>query len=195
MVEGLKKMVNVPDLMLFVNEHVYDPFKFEKIKNKAILDTKPVNGLWLSSYNKDVGSYWMEWCKQEEWHQDGQVGSLLKIKDKSRIFIIDNLDDLKTLNLFYGIKSNYGNNSYYLNFETISRDYDGIYLTKNGERETDVYSTYMLKELETGFYKFKPRINLCGWECECLLVFNPEILEFVKTIKIKKKWTIKKEWT
>lgn len=164
---------------------MYDPGKFEKVRNKNLPGVKPHGGLWLSPYKEKIGSPWLQFSYDGYPVFGLERCSLLKIMDKSRIFVIDKLDDLRTLILIHGMKDKLFQ-KYYLNFESISRYFDGIFLTRKGRCKTHVILD--MERNKGSLYQFRPYVDLYGWDCESILILNPDIVEFVKEIELKKEW-------
>ncbi len=73
----------------------------------------------------------------------------LKLKNDIKIFIIDSFEDLKNVPLV--------DNSV-IDFEKLSEKYDAVWLTEKGEAST----------------KFTSGINLHTWDCESVLILNPD---------------------
>ena len=119
---------------------------FVPIKNRQ--HTKPKGGLWASPVGCSYG--WKEWCEAESF------GDLIKNFDviyEGRTLVIDSLRDLAG---FLWQKDQYGSGC--PDYEEMMRlGIDGIYLTERGEQET--------RFSHPGLY---------GYDCECVLVMNPE---------------------
>ena len=110
---------------------------------------KPQGGLWSSPINSNYG--WVDWCKDENF---GECETSFEFEIDANVLIINSLDDLKQLPM---IKYKYGN---YLDFEEIiQQGYDAIFLTERGQQNTRMSTP-----------------NLYGWDCECVLVLNPNCI-------------------
>lgn len=119
---------------------------------------KPRGGLWTSPVGSDYG--WEKWCRSEGFRIESlNECFFLKFKSNSKIAIIDSLDDLLKLPRFNRGEGFYGR--VYLDFEIISNKFDAIWLTVKGQSET----------------RFSSPMNLYGWDCESILVFNPESIQ------------------
>ena len=118
---------------------------------------KPRGGLWTSPVDSEYG--WKEWCTDEEFRDCNVENSFtLELKDSCKILKIDSKEDL--INIIYTYKGNYFN-KIYLDFETISKYYDAIWLTVKGESETRHCGMF-----DDGI----PCIY--GWDCESVLLLN-----------------------
>ena len=128
--------------------------EWEKIKNGW---RKPLGGLWASPLHSKWG--WYQWCKAEEWEMRPlSLKFKFKLKDESNVYVIDSLLDLVKCQMTKESVSD----GFSIDFEKVAQEYDAIFLTENGERETR-YS--------------KP--TLYGWDCESLLVLNKKAIEII----------------
>lgn len=155
----------------------FDKNKFTPVSNYNHHVNKPQGGLWGSPVTDDydnIISTWHEWCVGNHFTQ-GLSNYYIEynIKNDSKLYIIDNQDDFINLIESYDkVKSDLPINMFiYPNFEEISKDYDGIYLTQKGQ-----FDTHM--PFENISY------NLYGWDCECLLLFTPDIITNIKEKEI-----------
>lgn len=132
----------------------YGSERFEKKLFRKIINndwTKPIGGLWTSPTGSTYG--WKEWCLQEDFRIDSLSSHFkLKFTKEARVLLIDSFPDLEKLPKR---KVNY------LDFEKISNKFDAIWLTEKGQWET----------------RFTRPFNLYGWDCESILVLNPESVE------------------
>lgn len=134
-----------------LNEKIISP-----VKNQRFGMNKPYGGLWTSTYNPEYGSDWIRWCIGNDFstHFDGFI---LYPKQDTRILTIDSLEDLKNIFSEYGLKNELlFPFSECLDFEAISKDYDGVNLTENGQWET----------------RFSFPHTLYGWDCESTVWTN-----------------------
>jgi len=120
--------------------------------------TKPLGGLWASPITEDGKSAWWHWCKEEEYqvkrlkqHFDFRLRNGSKIKT---LITKEDLDDCpKTDTPQYSINDK----AVYLDFEElVKQEFDAIYH-------------------ESGCLYWE----LYGWDCDCLLVLNPDVIEVV----------------
>lgn len=141
----------------------YGHDKFDKNLFIPIINVdfvKPVGGLWASPINSRCS--WKDWCVSKDFHLPSLNRSFrFKLKNGSRIFVIGDKKSLYFLPIY---KDSYVLGSIYnlsLDFELISKSYDALWLTDKGKKATDNPMEYL---------------NLCGWDCESLLVLNPNII-------------------
>lgn len=130
---------------------------------------KPSGGLWSAPYrNMDVyKSDWMEFCIESDFNKENlKYGVIFELKENTKIYTIDKLEDLEILYNKYKAKDiNNAFNNKRLDFEKISKEYDALYLTVKGQIET-----------RFGMDWFSS-LNLYGWDCETMLVFNFDCIE------------------
>ena len=146
----------------------------EELFNTDLTDNginKPKGGLWSSPYNKDTISGWYQFCKEENFVKaDNTVGVIFTLKEEARVYTIDSKEDLDNLVNKYPndvlaiLKEIAG-----LNFIAVSKDYDAIHLTEEGQWKTR--NTY-------------PN-TLYGWDCETLLVLNFNAIDLDSMEKYK----------
>lgn len=123
---------------------------------------KANGGLWTSTY-KNGKSDWINWCESNNfWTTDNQTKWLLSVNKNARVLKIDTRDDLFSAYKKYGISLLGGDFELagykigitdlgILDYEKIARDYDGVWLTQEGQWAT----------------RFSSPISLYGWDCEC----------------------------
>ena len=118
--------------------------------------TKPSGGLWAS--RKDGKCTWKDWCTAEEFHLD-QFDSWFEftLKDDARILELSNVAKLDDLPKWRKREYEWVATTYYLDFEEISKHYDAIEIT-------DISKLYWA---------------LYGWDCNCILILNPDIIELI----------------
>jgi len=146
--------------------------KFNKVKNEntivgdMVMATrpKPIGGLWTSTYDaKNNSSDWITWCKHQNHRSCKKSHPTLKKwllePTTYKVLTINSHTDLDALVQNYsGIpegKRRLGV-SLLLDFEAMSKDFDAIHLTKEGEHKT----------------RFSFPNSLYGWDCECVLWLN-----------------------
>lgn len=160
LVKDLEKIYGIKNEFITYGSNKFDKNKFDSIKN--IDSVKPHGGLWSSPVNSEWG--WKDWSESVGY----RVKSLslwfkFKLNSNSNIFIIDELSDLIDLMKKYKRIDQCLYLGDFLNFEELSKNADEILLTDNGERKTRFSN---------------PRLYL--WDCESLLVFNPDVIEVVE---------------
>jgi len=120
--------------------------KFTPIENIPFF-VKPKGGLWASPVNAAWG--WREWCKIEEF---GDLYNNFTFVFDGNVFVIDSISSAASMPWIDHDKS--------IDFEKmLELGYDAIYLTEKGQKETR-FSTP----------------SLYGWDCECVLIMNPECI-------------------
>ena len=138
--------------LIHYGSSVYKEELFEDIKNENWV--KPRGGLWSSPVDSKWG--WKDWCEAEQFRECDEENSFRFKLSSAKIATIDNLKDL--------IYLPFQENGRYLDYETIALNYDAIYLTENGEKET---------RYTTGW------VNLYGWDCETVLVLNKRCINII----------------
>lgn len=129
----------------------FDKSKFEKISNCFI---KPRGGLWASRDNSLFG--WKQWNDESKFRkctrENSFTFSLTPGANVVELFTIEDLQKLPKL------QKDYPTGDYYLiDFEKCIRQ--GI-------------DAIELRDIWKGLY-----FPLYGWDCECILILNPEIVE------------------
>ena len=132
-----------------------EPFnisKFKPVVNRPFW-VKPDGGLWASPINSD--NNWYTWCRNNMYKPEKLIYSIeFDLSPDAKVLKIHNNDDLtKFLDIYNkSIKKYYT----YPDFEQMVKDgYDAIEVLIN----TDVI-----------YFK------LYGWDCDTLLVFNPDVI-------------------
>jgi hypothetical protein len=114
---------------------------------------KPTGGLWTSPHDSVYG--WKEWCQAERMDWLGHRW-LLDVKPDVKLLVIDSMDDLDAAWERYPHEGpSYIGRT--LDFEAIAKEYDGVWLTADGQwktRHPPLGSGWLL-----GFY---------GWDCETI---------------------------
>ena len=140
--------------------------RFMDIKN---IHNKPIGGLWASEYKEDSELYsdWIEWCCSQMTSMINKDSVVFSLKDDANILIIDSLDDyLKIRDKYTFTKTFMDETDYHLDFEILSKEYDGVFLTNNGVREC------CGAEL-----MFTVGRCLFGWDVSSLLLFNLDCID------------------
>lgn len=144
----LERLVSVRTMQL-VTYGCGDSFRkdmFVPVKNRQ--HVKPEGGLWASPVGCAYG--WKEWCEAESW---GDLTTMFTTLYEGRTIVIDSLRDLAD---FVWTENKYG--CTYPDYEEMLRfGVDAIYLTERGQEQT--------RFSHPGLY---------GYDCECVLVMNPE---------------------
>lgn len=168
----LKKYLYKKDVMKNLKNTIFISYgtnKYEKDKFVPIylnspfaqINNKPHGGLWGSPVDSTNG--WGDWAYKNEFHLH-TLGEhfLFRIKNWKKIYIIDDIEDLKAISTkknFMGFKS--------IDINRLISKYDGIYATSK--------AVTTLKNIEKTGYQ-----GLDTWDVESICVFNPSQIEEVK---------------
>jgi hypothetical protein len=137
-------------LLIHYGSDKYIPEKVLPVKNDSWVKPKRGGGLWTSPIDSKWG--WKDWNNDSDFRDcDVKKSFTVCLKSDAKIFVIDSLDDLKKSPLIDGCFARV------LDFELIAQNYDAIWLTEKGQNETHL--SYP--------------IDLYGWDCETVLVLNP----------------------
>lgn len=130
----------------------FDPQKFQEIKNVPMFP-KPNGGLWASPIDAKHG--WKNWCEAENFRECSQDNSFsFTLRNDARVYHIRSVTDVKAMPQVNTEISVY----YVPNFEKMLADgWDAIELH--------------LSECGALYWA------LYGWDCDCILVLNPDIVE------------------
>ena len=131
----------------------FDINKFNKVLNRPE-STKPFGGFWGS--RKNVAFGWKEWCYETGFKKKDLTHTMLFSLSKSaKILVIDNI---KILDKLPQNEENHIVNGLYvtLDFEELSKQYDAI--------EVLIHEDERLYE------------ELYGWDCDSILVMNPDVI-------------------
>lgn len=136
----------------------FDKTMFKKIRNDtSILSTKPENGcgFWASDVNAECG--WKEWCESEEFRDCNKENSFkFTLADDVKVLYIDSVSDLQSLPK---VKDKFDLNFsswYLLDFEKLAETYDAV--------EVSISSDFDLC------------YQLYGWDCDSIVVMNPDVI-------------------
>lgn len=148
--------------MKFVHYGKYDKIskeKFNPVENRDWI--KPIGCLWASPIDCDYG--WVNFYDDELRDDDSNNERMnyrieFTLKEETKIYIIDSFKDYIRLYENYGKNINACLNT--LDFESISKEYDGILLTDNGQYETRFSNP-----------------SLYGWDVATLLLFNIDCID------------------
>ena len=122
------------------------------------LFTKPRGGFWASRIDAEFG--WKDWCIDQEFRDiDENDAFRFRLKDDAKVLYINNINILSTLPMAQNTLSLPGINIF-LDFEKLSKEYDAIEVN--------------ISECRDLYY------SLYGWDCDSILIMNPDIIEEVK---------------
>lgn len=130
----------------------------DPIRNQKF--TKPFGGLWASPINAKFG--WKQWCTRENfWIDKLNESFTFTLKDNAKILHIDRCSKLNNLPILNKELASEGH-LYYLDFEEIQKEYDGIELHLSDEVYEDHWGLYF---------------RLYGWDCDSILIFHQNIIQ------------------
>lgn len=143
----------------------FDRNAFTQVQNERMFP-KPIGGLWASPIDSPWG--WKDWCEAEQFKECREENNFtFTLSDDAKILRIYDVDDLKDLPeveippKFRFCCDLYLTKRYYLDFEKLSKEYDGmeVYIaTEEDGRNGNLYYA------------------LYGWDCNSICIFNPDII-------------------
>ena len=123
------------------------------------LFTKPKGGFWASRIDAKFG--WKDWCIDQEFRDiDENDAFRFRLKDDAKVLYINNTDILSTLPMARNKLPLLRDINIFLDFEKLSKEYDAIEVN--------------ISECHDLYY------SLYGWDCDSILIMNPDIIEEVK---------------
>ena len=133
------------------------------VKPKTIVNkiwgTKPCGGLWASRKDDSGEHYysWRLWCQRNEFRLDSFDTSFeFTLKENARVLELNDKGQLKDLPKLQPYNQNDQYSECSLDFEKLMEQYDAIEITN-------------ISKLYWALY---------GWDCDCILIMNPDIVEF-----------------
>jgi hypothetical protein len=137
-------------LLKHYGSDVYLPEKVLPVKNDKRVKPKKEGGVWTSPVDSEWG--WKDWNEGEQFAECDEGNSFtVCLNENAKILVIDSLDDLKNAPLTDGYSKRV------FDFERTAKKYDAIWLTAKGQNAT----------------QFSHPLDLCGWDCETVLILNP----------------------
>lgn len=151
-------MKNLGKEYIHYGHTLFDQDIFQPVKNQEWGAAKPLGGFWASPV--DAERSWKNWCEDEEFRLENLNTSFrFHLKDDARVFHIYRSDQLQQLpELDTIIKVTW----YCIDFEKAAENWDAIELHLS-EEICDDY-------LESLYFR------LYGWDCDSILIMNPEII-------------------
>ena len=138
----------------------FNKLLFDPIKNAMFV--KPRGGLWASPIVAQNG--WKDWCEAESFRDCKEDNSFkFEISENANVVHLRSVDDLQELprnNSLIGYDSI---NKYWLDFEK---------MLAGGVDAIEVHISEDPSEWENSLY-----YALYGWDCDSILVMNPDIIE------------------
>jgi len=143
-----------------------DPHHIPALRNENL--PKPWGGRWVSSWNPETGSDWVQWTLDQvpDWFEER--GTVCEIDPNARILLIENRQDLRNILEVYPGRMGFEGNQH-IDYEKLAKDYDGIHVTKEGvNRVGGLYSTP----------------NLDGWDVESTVLFR-DVFRDCKSVNLE----------
>lgn len=128
----------------------FDKNKFDEIQNDGW--NKPVGGLWASRVDAKFG--WEHWNEEQQFRPCLEENSFkFKLKEDTRILVIDNIEILESLPKLKGMDE-WSSTITFLDFEELIKEYDAMELLIS-----ECGALYQI---------------MYGWDCDTMLVFNSD---------------------
>lgn len=140
--------------------------KFNNIKNQNF--NKPLGGLYASPL-KDVDISWKEWCEREKFRLDKLNKYFdFRLRDNAKVLTLKTKDDLvklPRLKISYEVNETVHKYNFDIDFEKIAEEFDAI----------------MVCMYRSPIENFRDSLywQLYGWDCDTLLVCNPNIIDLI----------------
>ena len=132
---------------------------------------KPTRGLWGCRDDS-----WKEWCEENDFGYNPNYFEW-QLKPGTKVYTINTVED------FIYLLKNYQTEEYadsvYIDYLKLSKDYDAVELTENGNIHLHYNVETNDPELQDPKYKTALMIALNGWDVPSICVFNPN-----KTVQI-----------
>lgn len=141
----------------------WDRAKLRPVRNSLICLRKPTGGLWASPVGAKYG--WKYWCEENEFETKA-LEMWFEFTFVGRIYRINSVRDMNDLPW---VPHPDAPDFEFIDFEFLMKDgYDAIHLTDHGETVTK--------------WSIGPSLghSLYGWDCESVLVMNPDSVTDVK---------------
>ena len=131
--------------------------KMDPIRNGFL--TKPAGGLWASRINDPGG--WISWCLSKEFClYKLKDGFTFQLTDNAKVLELNDIKQLDDLPKLYPYNRDERMEECFLDFEEIAKEYDAIELTE----------------------EWKFHWALYGWDCNCIVILNPDCVVNVQSI-------------
>lgn len=119
---------------------------------------KPMGGLWASPINSQYG--WKDWCLSNDFRIE-ELDQYFLLHFNGTILKIDSNNDVKKMDWVPLPNAQYSPYKIVPDFKKMKENgLDAIWLTPQGEQET----------------RFGTLYNLYGWDCESVLIMNPDCI-------------------
>jgi uncharacterized protein RhaS with RHS repeats len=120
---------------------------------------KPRGGLWTSTWlGEPQLSHWVRWSAGEQFYTREEEGWVIEATPGSHLVVIDSVADLEAVVGAYTDAQEVPSGDPRMDFEALSHDYHGVWLTEDGQRDT---------HLRGG-----QADSLYGWDAESTLWFD-----------------------
>lgn len=148
--------------------------KFKKVTNNYFF-AAPFGGLYAATYDPRLKykTEWNRYCKNNNLEYKKHI--IFELKKEAKIYVIDSQKDLIDLVELVGkVKNNCMDIGFQIvpDFEAAAKLYDAIYLSHNGQ-------------IETNIPKSNRQYNLYEWKTETLYLMNYDIIKGWKTINVE----------
>lgn len=144
--------------LIHYGSNEWNPAKFKPIQNAdwPSCKPKPGTGLWASPVDSLHG--WRDWCETEGFNVERLDECFTFRINVARLFVIDSYRDIE-----FSLPLHPKSTSHLIgfDFEKMAERYDAIHLTVGGLSAT----------------RFSMPRNLYTWDCESVLIMNPEIVK------------------
>ena len=146
--------MKLTDIFVCKGNGSFSKENFRPVQNSSVFWVKPKGGLWSSPENAPYG--WEDWAKDNNFSCNLDEEFRFRLSAGAKVLEITNarqLDDLPKLE---------HNNKYSwvaLDFEALARKYDAMLVMISNDQQLywDLY----------------------GWDCDTLLVFNPDVIRII----------------
>ena len=153
-----ESMMNKDMIFISYGTDEFDINNFRKPifdSKRAMINNKPVGGLWASPIDAQYG--WVDFCDCNSFHLKTLAKHFIfKLKTDAKIYVIDNEEDLRKISTLPDM-------NYYdvlgINWELL-KDYDGVFVTDNGRHLKNLNG---IKGLE-------------AWDVASICIFNPNVI-------------------
>ncbi len=146
----------------------FDPARFVPAKNTKHFNNKPVchTGLWASRENDEYG--WEAWCRKNDFKVERLDTFFRFTLTGAHILTISEPVDLIPLPKLHPWEYIERNPDHIPRFEMVNNEYVPSWCYLDFEKLSEDYDAIELKN------SFLFDYILFGWDCDCLLVLNPD---------------------
>ena len=150
------------DIYIHYGSTHFRPEAFKTPRNQNWV--KPIGGLWACLKNDERAYTWKDWNESEGFTDCCEDTSFsFTLKDTANVHYIYNSIDLKDILHEYPVGTSLITS--YIDFEDlVKRGIDAIELRSFGKWEQSVSREHLY-------------FALYGWDCDCILILNPDCIE------------------